>query len=72
MTGGESGLLERWYADMKQPAGGWTFGLLSLCFVLLGPVVSMFTWKPIGWLWMFGWLFIHMGWGAYGYYPRRI
>lgn len=58
MSEGSDGVLERWFADSRRPAGGWTvaFGLPQWAAWVL--MLALFT--------------VHMSWGATGYYPRRI
>ena len=65
-----SGVVSRLLTDLRRPAGGWTMGILTLVGTLVAVLASSIHWigLPIALLL----LAAHLGWGAHGYYPRRV
>lgn len=70
----ERSAIRRLRDDLQRPAGGWTVGFFTLLAVFISPAVVLAVGGPT-WLGtgsMIAFLVAHMGWGAAGYYPRRI
>jgi hypothetical protein len=68
----ERNYIERLRTDLQRPAGGWTFGLVTILLAIVTPGFVWLAGLPqwIGTVLMVAFLFIHMMWGAAGYYPR--
>lgn len=69
-------MLARYYNalrhDLQRPAGGWTTGIVTLLLAMMMPIVEIYGGRFISLLWACLFVFLHISWGAHGYYPRRI
>lgn len=70
------GIWNRLVDDLNRPGGGWTTGVLTLIAAIIGPIIYLAGyWSGPGWsvaIAVFGFLFTHIIWASYGYYPKVI